>query len=75
MNRHKDTDDTVLVVVHGLVIRYMMMSLVADLDEDIDFLTNASITRVQYRKGKFIVDSYNDTSHFAPPLVEPVEEE
>lgn len=53
----------------------MMMSLVADLDEDIDFLTNASITRVQYRKGKFIVDSYNDTSHFAPPLVEPVEEE
>ena len=75
VNRHKDTDDTVLVVVHGLVIRYMMMSLVADLDEDIDFLTNASITRVQYRKGKFIVDSYNDTSHFAPPLVEPVEDE
>ena len=70
-NRHKDTDDTVLVVVHGLVIRYLMMSLVADIDRNPDFLSNASITRVQYRAGKFIVDSYNDTSHFEVPLTEP----
>lgn len=74
VDRHKDTDETILVVVHGLVIRYMMMSLVADLEREPDFLTNASITRVQYRKGKFIVDSYNDSSHFAVPLTEPAEE-
>ena len=71
VNRHKDTDDTVLVVVHGLVIRYMMMTLIADIDHNPEFLSNASITRVQYRAGKFIVDSYNDTSHFVEPLLEP----
>lgn len=71
VSRHKDTDDTVLVVVHGLVIRYLMMTLIADIDKNPDFLSNASITRVQYRAGKFIVDSYNDTSHFEVPLTEP----
>lgn len=64
VNRHKDTDDTVLVVVHGLVIRYMMMSLVAETEKHPEYLANASITRVQYRSGRFIVDAYNDTSHF-----------
>ncbi len=63
VNRHKYSGDNVLVVVHGLVIRYMIMSLVAEL-QDPNHILNASITRVQYKDGKFHVHAYNDTSHF-----------
>lgn len=73
VNRHKDTDDTVLVVVHGLVIRYLIMALIPEV-ENRDYLTNASITRVQYRKGRFIMDSYNETSHFKEMLEQKREE-
>lgn len=74
VNKHKYSGDQVLVVVHGLVIRYMMQGLVADFDE-IDNILNASVTRVRYEKGQFHIDAYNDTTHFLEVQKEHEDEE
>ena len=63
VNKHKQNNDTILVVVHGLVIRYLTMSLVPQL-ENPDALANASITRLRYENGLFDAEDYNLTDHF-----------
>lgn len=63
VNKHKQNDETILVVVHGLVIRYMIESLVPQL-EDPDALSNASITQIRYEDGLFHAKAYNQTDHF-----------
>lgn len=63
VNEHKYSGDKVLIVCHGLVIRYLIQSLVIEL-QDADHIMNASITQVQYKSGQFKIVAYNDTSHF-----------
>lgn len=63
VNRHKYSGDKILLVCHGLVIRYLILSLVAEL-QDPDHILNASVTKVEYKEGKFHLEGYNDTSHF-----------
>lgn len=63
LNRHAGTDDTVLVVCHGLTIRNLLHGLIADFEEK-DALQNASVSIVEYRNGHFKLIEYNQTSHF-----------
>lgn len=63
VDRHRDTGDTILLVAHGGTIRYMLESLVAELEEP-ENLLNASVCMVHYYDGKFHVERYNDVSHF-----------
>lgn len=63
VDRHRDTGETILLVAHGQTIRYMLQSLVAELEEP-DNLLNASVCKVHYHSGKFHVERYNDVTHF-----------
>lgn len=63
LNRHAGTDETILVVCHGLTIRNLLHGLVADFDEK-EALENASVSIVDYRGGQFKMEAYNQTDHF-----------
>lgn len=64
VDRHRDTGDTILLVAHGGTIRYMLQSLVAEL-ENPENLLNASVSVAHYHSGLFHLERYNDVSHFA----------
>lgn len=63
LDRHADTNQNILVVSHGVTIRYLLHGLVADFTHT-DYLKNASVCKVQYIDGQFKLLSYNDVSHF-----------
>lgn len=64
LNRHAGTNETILVVSHGLAIKNLLHGLIANFNET-DRLLNASICKVQYRDGQFQLLTYNDCSHFS----------
>ncbi|NUU79551.1 histidine phosphatase family protein [Paenibacillus xylanilyticus] len=59
----EDGGGNILVVSHGMSI----VTLLGDLDENIEVpasgLSNASISKVTYKEGKYTVDSVNDLSY------------
>lgn len=63
LNQHADSNQTILVVSHGLTIQNLLHGLIADFDER-ERLRNASVCKVQYIDGQFRLLSYNDVSHF-----------
>lgn len=63
IDRHRDTNETILVVSHGLALNVMLSTIVPDYEFK-GHLLNASVTEVVYDNGKFNVNSFNDTSHF-----------
>lgn len=63
LNAHAGTNQTILVVSHGLTIQNLLHGLVADFNET-ERLQNASVSKVQYIDGQFRLLSYNDISHF-----------
>lgn len=63
IEKHRDTNHTILVVSHGLALNVMLSTIVPDYDFK-GALLNASVTEVVYANGKFNVNSFNDTSHF-----------
>lgn len=63
IEKHRDTEHTILVVSHGLALNVMLSTIVPDYEFK-GHLLNASVTEVVYDNGKFKVNSFNDTSHF-----------
>lgn len=63
LNKHAGTNQTILIVSHGLTIRNLLHGLVADFSE-ITALDNASVSIVKYENGQFQLQAYNQTSHF-----------
>ncbi|AXY25642.1 histidine phosphatase family protein [Suicoccus acidiformans] len=63
LERHKATDENILVVSHGMTIRYILDGLLPDFEES-EPLQNASVTRISYRDGQFELLDYNKTDHF-----------
>lgn len=62
-DQHKGTDDTILVVAHGGVIRVIFEKL---FPESIHYepLKNASVSIAKFIEPDFHFESYNDISHF-----------
>ncbi|MCW6659924.1 histidine phosphatase family protein [Aerococcaceae bacterium NML191292] len=65
LHKHAGTNETVLVVCHGLTIRNLLHGLVADFEVGQEHLHNASVSIVQYREGQFRLLALNQTDHFA----------
>lgn len=63
VNKHRDSGDVLLMVLHGAVIRNLAENLSPDYPH-IAPLENASVSKVVYADGLFKVESYNDISHF-----------
>lgn len=63
LNRHAGSDQTILVVCHGLTIQNLIHGLVADFELG-EPLANASVTTVKYLHGQFQLIAYNQTEHF-----------
>lgn len=70
LNSHAGTNETILIVSHGMTIQNLLNGLVADFHEK-ERLNNASVSVVQYIDGQFKLLKYNDTSHFTdyPSLI------
>lgn len=63
LHKHAGTNQNILVVCHGLTIRYLIHGLVADFDYE-EPLKNASVSMVKYINGQFELLGYNQTDHF-----------
>lgn len=63
LQKHAQTNDNILIVCHGLLIKIMLEALVPDFQVDAS-LKNASVTKIIYEKGQFHLETFNDTSHF-----------
>lgn len=63
LNQHKNTQQHVLIVSHGLTIRMMLEGLIPNFTFD-GHLLNASVSQVRYDNGQFHLDYINKTDHF-----------
>ncbi|WP_018659366.1 histidine phosphatase family protein [Allofustis seminis] len=63
IDRHRDTGDVILLVAHGAAIHVILENLIPDLPAA-EPLLNASVSKVRYENGQYILDSYGDVSHF-----------
>ena len=63
INRHRDSEQTILVVSHGMTIRNILHELIPDfaLSEPI---MNSSLSIVEYRDGVYHLKGLNETHHF-----------
>lgn len=61
---HRETDQNILIVSHGMTIRNMIHELIPEfsLGEPLD---NASVSIVRYQDGFYHLEAYNQTDHFA----------
>lgn len=64
IQRHRDTNQNILVVSHGMTIRNMLHELIPDfqLSEPIH---NSSLNIVEYSNGAYHLKALNQTNHFA----------
>lgn len=69
LDTHKEPGENVLVVSHGLTIRYIMEYLIPDL-VDADSVENGSVTVVKRVAGRYELDRHNDVSHFISEVTE-----
>lgn len=63
VEKHKESQGTVLIVSHGMTIRNILQGIIPDLKEFPRF-DNASVTKIRYEKGQFHLDYLNKTDHF-----------
>lgn len=64
VTRHRETDQNILVVSHGMTIRNMVHELIPEFSLG-SFLDNGSVSIIRYQDGLYHLDAYNQTSHFA----------
>lgn len=64
ITRHRETDQNILVVSHGMTIRNMIHELVPDFSIK-ESLNNASVSIVRYQDGLYHLEAFNKTDHFA----------
>lgn len=64
INRHRDTNQNILIVSHGLTIRNMLHELIPDFHLA-DHIDNSSLSIVEYSNGQYHLRSLNQTKHFA----------
>ena len=69
LDTHKKSGEIVLVVSHGLTIRYIMEYLIPELT-DADSVENASVTVVRCVNGQYTLEQHNSVSHFIPDVRE-----
>ena len=67
LNKHAGTNQTILVVCHGMTIRNLLNGLIADFNKK-EPLDNASVSIVEYRDGQFRLKAYGRTDHFKDVL-------
>ncbi|MBF0780036.1 MULTISPECIES: histidine phosphatase family protein [unclassified Granulicatella] len=63
LKTHKNTNQHVLVVSHGMTIRMMLEAIIPNFMFD-GHLLNASVSKVRYENGQFYLDYINRTDHF-----------
>ncbi|WP_025728335.1 histidine phosphatase family protein [Atopobacter phocae] len=63
ISEHRESDENILVVSHGMTIRNIMHELIPDFELDTP-IKNAAITVVEYRNGKFHLKALNQIKHF-----------
>ncbi|MGY3723999.1 probable phosphoglycerate mutase [Granulicatella balaenopterae] len=64
INRHRETDQNILIVSHGMTIRNILHELVPEFELSEPIL-NASLSIVEYRDGHYHLQTLNQTHHFA----------
>ncbi|AMB98783.1 phosphoglycerate mutase [Aerococcus urinaehominis] len=64
ITKHRETDQNILIVSHGMTIRNMINELVPEFEID-SMLDNASVSIVRYQDGLYHLEAYNQTDHFA----------
>lgn len=63
INKHRDTNQNILIVSHGMTIRNMLHELIPDFQLS-DLIGNSSLNIVEYRDGQYHLKALNQTSHF-----------
>ena len=63
INKHRDQNQNILIVSHGITIRNMLHELIPDFQLS-ELIGNASINIVEYSDGKFHLIALNQTNHF-----------
>ncbi|MDO4669877.1 MAG: histidine phosphatase family protein [Aerococcus sp.] len=63
VQKHRDTEDTILLVAHGAAIHYIIENIIPDFKAT-HSLENASVSKVRYYDGQFRLDYYGRTDHF-----------
>lgn len=61
--RHRESDQNVLIVSHGMTIRNMLHELIPEFSLD-TFLDNGSVSIVRYQDGHYHLDSFNQLDDF-----------
>ncbi|MCI5775520.1 MAG: histidine phosphatase family protein [Aerococcus sp.] len=61
--RHRETDQNILIVSHGMTIRNMLHELIPEFSLD-TFLDNGSVSIVRYQDGHYHLDSFNQLDNF-----------
>ncbi|MGX7347621.1 histidine phosphatase family protein [Aerococcus vaginalis] len=61
--RHRETDQNILIVSHGMTIRNMLHELIPEFSLD-TFLDNGSVSIVRYQDGHYHLDSFNQLNNF-----------
>ncbi|MGO3170520.1 MAG: histidine phosphatase family protein [Bavariicoccus seileri] len=64
LKRHRETNQNILIVSHGMTIRNIMHELTPDFSLETP-IENAAVTVTDYYDGKFHLKALNQTSHFA----------
>lgn len=64
ITKHRETDQNILIVSHGITIRNMIHELIPDFEID-QMLDNASVSILRYQDGFYHLEAYNQTKHFA----------
>ena len=63
INKHRDQNQNILIVSHGITIRNMLHELIPDFQLS-ELIGNASLNIVEYSDGKFHLKALNQTNHF-----------
>ena len=63
INKHRDQNQNILIVSHGITIRNMLHELIPDFQLS-ELIGNASLNIVEYSDGKFHLKVLNQTNHF-----------
>ena len=61
--KHREKNQNILIVSHGMTIRNMLHELIPDFQLS-ELIGNASINIVEYSDGKFHLKALNQTNHF-----------
>ncbi|MEG1370636.1 MAG: histidine phosphatase family protein, partial [Carnobacterium sp.] len=63
IEKHRETDQNILIVAHGNTIRNLLNGIVPELEMPTS-VDNASVSVVNYHDGQYHLERFNDTGHF-----------